>query len=177
MSDTTIFWIMVLGYGVIVLLHFLRNKPRDLIKGEMKVVLIQGAFDIINWGHVKAMKLAKSYGDYLIIGLNSNELIKSYKQRDAVLPWYQKAFILRSLKYVDKVVKAEAFSPIELLRKYDVDVYCITEEWTSTKKAEFKFMESKPGGEIKYLPRFPGVIPTSEIKKILLNEEKEGYHK
>lgn len=144
---------------------------------KMKKVLVQGAFDIINWGHIKALRLAKSYGDYLIVALNSNELLKLYKQREAVLPWYQKRDILKELRSVDKVVKADNFSPIQLLIDHDIDVYCITSEWSSSKKVEFKFMENKPNGEIKILPRFNGVVPTSEIKRILLKEAEEGYLK
>ncbi len=151
-------------------------KKTDKMK-KKKVVFLQGAFEIINGGHVQAFKLAKSYGDYLIIGLNTNALIKIYKQRSPVMSWKEKATILRSIKYVDKVVPAPAFSPIELLRKYDVDVYCLTEEWTSSKKVEFKYMEHKPTGEIKFLPRFKNATATSIIKKILLKEAEEGYMK
>lgn len=142
---------------------------------KKKVVLLQGTFDLINWGHIKAFELAKSYGDYLIIALNTNKLVKVFKQREPVLPWYQKAFIIKSCKFVDKVIPAPNFSPIELLKKYDVDVYCITEEWESTKKVEIKFMNSKPNGEVKFLPRFKGVVCTSDIKKKLLKEAKDGY--
>lgn len=142
---------------------------------KKRIVLLQGTFDIINWGHIKAFKLAKSYGDYLIIALNTNELVEAFKQRKPVLPWEQKKFIIESCKFVDKVVPAPAFSPILLLRKYKVDVYCITEEWLSTKKCEIKYMEALPNGKVKLLPRFKGVVPTSEIKRILLEEAKQGF--
>lgn len=141
------------------------------------IVFVQGAYDIINWGHVKSLELAKSFGDHLIVGLNSNELIRKYKQREPVLPWYQKRDILLALKWVDEVVEAKAFSPIKLLEEHDVDVYCMTEEWLGTKKAEMKFMALKPDGKVKILPRFEGVVPTSKIKEILLSEAKDGYMK
>lgn len=145
------------------------------MKNKKTVVLLQGSFDLLNWGHCKAFELAKSYGDYLIIALNTNDLVRTFKRREPVLPWYQKAYMIRSNKFVDKVVKAEAFSPLELLKKYDVDVYCITHEWESTKKIEIKYMSHKPGGQMKFLPRFKGVVCTSDIKKILLKEYQEGY--
>lgn len=150
------------------------------MKDGKKVALIQGAFDIINRGHVKAFEYMKSLSKtseeiYVIVALNSNELIKIYKQRDAVLPREQKEFIIKSLKYVDEVVKADAFSPIELLKKHDVDIYCFTEEWLATKKAEIKFMAEKPDWEIVFLPRFPGVVATSDIKRILLKEAQDGF--
>lgn len=141
-----------------------------------KIVLIQGAFDIINWGHIKAFERAKSHGDYLIVALNSNELVKKYKGRDAVLPWYQKKFIIESCIYVDKVVKATEFSPLKLLKQYKVDVYVLTREWQDTKEKEISYMKKK-GGKVVYSPRFKGVVPTSTIKKILLQEALEGNFK
>ena len=152
----------------------MKRKPVQMKK---KIVLIQGAYEILNWGHIKSFALAKTYGDYLIIALNTNKLVKLYKGRLPVLPWYQKRDILLACKNVDKVIAAPNFSPIELLKKYDVDVYCLTDEWASTKKAELKFMSHKPNGEVQYLPRFKGVVPTSTIKKILFKEAQDGFMK
>ena len=72
---------------------------------KQRVVLLQGSFDIINWGHIRAFERAKSLGDFLIIALNSNPLFRSYKGVP-VLPYYQKKFIIESCRFVDKVVKA-----------------------------------------------------------------------
>jgi glycerol-3-phosphate cytidylyltransferase len=138
---------------------------------KKRIVLLQGAFDIINWGHIKAFERAKGLGDYLIIALNSNDLVRKYKGRDAVLPWYQKKFIIESCVFVDKVVKATKFSPLELLKRYDVDVYVLTREWAETKEKEIAYMKAK-GGIISWSPRFKGVVPTSKIKEILLKEAK-----
>lgn len=150
-----------------------KGEKTKKFKYGTKVVFIQGAFDLINWGHIKAFKKAKSLGDFLIVGLNSNELIRQYKKRDAVLPWYQKKFIIESCKYVDKVIKMNDFSPIKVLKQYDVDVYVLTKEWKNTKTEEINYMESK-GGKVSWSPRFKGVVCTSDIKKILLNEAKDG---
>lgn len=148
----------------------MKKKTRTQKFGT-KTVFLQGAFDILNWGHCKALQLAKKQGDYLIIALNSDELLYQYKNRKPVLPFYQKKFILESLSYVDKVVKANDFSPIKLLKKYDIDVYCLTKEWEYSKELEINYIKSK-GGKIKFLPRFKGVIPTSEIKRKLLEEAR-----
>ena len=138
-----------------------------------KVVYIGGAYDLLNWGHVKAFKRAKQLGDYLIVGLNSDELLREYKKREPVLPFYQKKFILESIKYVDKVVKVKDFSPMKILKKYDVDVYVLTKEWLDTKTEEIAYMKAK-GGQVSFSPRFKGVVCTSDIKKILLEEARKG---
>lgn len=137
-----------------------------------KVVLLQGAFDIINWGHIKAFQRAKSQGDYLIIALNSNDLVRKYKGRACVLPYYQKKFIIESCVFVDKVVKATEFSPLKLLRRHKVDVLVLTREWKETKTKEIAYMKKK-GGKVVWSPRFKGVVSTGQIKKILLQEAME----
>lgn len=141
------------------------------MKTKPKIVLIQGSYDLINWGHFKSFaRIKKLYkNSLLIVALNSNALLKKYKGRDAVLPWYQKKFIIESCVFVDKVILATNFSPLELLKKHDVDVYVLTREWEKTKQKEIAYMKSK-GGSISWSPRFKGVIPTSKIKEILLKE-------
>lgn len=136
-----------------------------------KVVLIQGAFEILNYGHVRAFKRARAMGTHLIVALNSNKLLKEYKKRDAVMPWKQKKVILEGIRYVDQVVEARNFSPMKLLKKYDVDVYVLTKEWELTKAEEIAYMKKK-GGRISFSPRYAGVVCTSDIKRILLAEAK-----
>lgn len=137
------------------------------------IVLFQGAFEIVNVGHVKAFALAKSFGDYLIVAVNNNPLLKDYKKRQAVLPWSHKKQIVASNRHVDKVVEAKHFSPMGLLRKYKPAVYVIGSEWIPSKLKEIAYVKSY-GGRIEISPRFRGVIPTSEIKRRLLAEAKAG---
>lgn len=141
------------------------------MKKKQRVVLIQGAFEIINAGHVRCFRRAKSEGDYLIVALNTNHLLADYKKRLAVMPWRNKAEIIRSVRYVDQVVQAHSFSPLALLKRFDVDVYCIGDEWTPTKAEEIAWIKAK-GGKIIIMPRYADIVCTSEIKRRLLNEAK-----
>ena len=134
----------------------------------MKRVLVQGAFDILNYGHVETFRFAKSHGDFLIVALNSNSLIKDYKNRQAVMPWWHKKRIIESIRYVDKVVKADDFSPLKLLKKHKIDVYITTEEWVNTKAKEMDYMRES-GGITVISPRMKGVS-TTKIKERLLKE-------
>lgn len=142
-------------------------------KDRMKLVLFQGAFEIINVGHIKAFEFAKKQGDYLLVAVNTNRLLKKYKGRDAVLPWIHKKRIIESLRTVDKVVPAKRFSPMGLLRKHRPAVYVIGSEWVDSKKDEIAFVKSY-GGRIAISPRFRGIVPTSEIKRRLLDEARAG---
>lgn len=140
---------------------------------QSRIVLFQGTFEILNWGHVKAFERAKSHGDYLIVALNTNKLVRKFKGREPVLPWYQKRDIIKACRFVDKVVSAPDFSPLKLLKRYKVKVYVLTREWKDTKAREIAYMK-KVGGRVVYSPRFKGVIPTSEIKRRLLKEAQNG---
>lgn len=135
----------------------------------MKTILVQGAFDILNWGHIQVFKYLKERGQYLIVALNSDELYKDYKNRRATLPFQQKKEILESIRYVDQVVQADNFSPLQLLQDYAIDAYAVADEWLHTKEEEIAFMKSK-GKEIIVLPRFKGVISTSQMKQNVIDE-------
>lgn len=138
-----------------------------------KIVLIQGAFDIINYGHIRAFARAKSEGDYLIVALNTDKLLRAYKGRVPVLPYWQKKIIIEAIKYVDLVVAAKNFSPLKLLKKHKVNVYCFTKEWKHTKTEEIAYMKAT-GGRCVIMPRYKGAIPTSKIKEILLKEAMDS---
>lgn len=138
----------------------------------MKKVLIQGAFEILNAGHVQVFKDCRAQGDYLIVALNTNELLEEYKGRAAVLPWQEKKLILEAIRWVDEVIPAPEFSPLRLLIEQDIDVYCLSREWESSKKVEMNYMREK-GGRIHFTTDYP-VVRTREIKKTLLEEAKVG---
>lgn len=141
---------------------------------KQKVVLFQGAWEIINYGHVRAFRRAKQLAGpngILILALNTNALLRKYKKREAVLPWRHKATILRAIKWVDKVVPAHNASPLELLKKYDVDVFVLTREWEASHPDSIAYMKSK-GGKVFFSRRYAGVVATSEIKNRLLKEAR-----
>ena len=62
-------------------------------------MLLQGAFDILNYGRIRAFKFAKAQGDYLIVALNTNEFIRGYKNREPVMAWSQKRRIIEACRY------------------------------------------------------------------------------
>lgn len=144
----------------------------------MKKVLLQGAFDILNAGHVLAFKKAKKLGDHLIVALNTDELYKKYKGygQGPVLPYWQRKLIVESCRYVDEVVPARQFSPIKLLKRLKIDVYVLTREWEETKEEEINYMRSK-GGEISWSPRFKDIYCSSEIRAIVIRKHLSSQKK
>ena len=89
----------------------------ELKKRGKKVVFTNGCFDILHVGHVKYLEEAKSYGDVLILGLNSDESVRRLKgSTRPVNTEDDRAYILASLEAVDYVVKFYEDTPYELIK-------------------------------------------------------------
>ena len=90
---------------------------KELKKRGKKVVFTNGCFDILHVGHVKYLEEAKSYGDVLILGLNSDESVRRLKgESRPVNSEDDRAYILASLEAVDYVVKFYDDTPYELIK-------------------------------------------------------------
>ncbi len=138
----------------------------------MKRVFVQGAFEIINAGHIKVFEFCKEQGDFLIVGLNTNELLRQYKKREPVFPFEEKKILIEAIRYVDLVVPAPEFSPMNLLKALDIDIYCYAEEWAETKVEEIAYMKSI-GKRSAWISDF-GLTRTSQVKERLLAERMAG---
>jgi len=68
----------------------------------MKIVLVTGGFDPIHSGHISYFKEAKTLGDMLIVGLNSDEWLERKKGR-AFMPWNERLCVINNLSMVDEV--------------------------------------------------------------------------
>lgn len=64
----------------------------------------QGTYDMFHIGHLNLIKNAKRRCDYLIVGVNTDELVESYKQKRPIVPLEERAEIVRAIKYVDEVI-------------------------------------------------------------------------
>jgi len=71
---------------------------------SMKVVIVTGGFDPIHSGHIEYFKAAKELGDFLIVGLNSDEWLQRKKGKE-FMPWNERAAIIENLEIVDTVWK------------------------------------------------------------------------
>lgn len=84
----------------------------------IKIVWTNGCFDVLHRGHVEMLKYAKSIGDYVIVGIDSDE--KVALDKGPARPYNNVAdrkFMLKSLKYVDEVVVFNAAKQLDLIIK------------------------------------------------------------
>ncbi len=130
-----------------------------------KVVTTNGAFDILHVGHVRYLAEAKKLGDALIIGVNSDESVKSYKDKKRpIVPLEERMELLASLECVDYVFPFSEKDPRAWLEKI--------KPGTHVKGGDYKrpLLEEdvvrKNGGSIVIIPFVKGKSTTNIIEKI-----------
>lgn len=127
----------------------------------MKIVLTYGTFDLLHVGHIRLLKRAKALGDYLIVGLSTDEF-NELKHKSSFLPYEQRKEILEAVKFIDKVIPETCWSQkISDVKEHGVDLFVIGEDWAG----EFDFL--KEHCEVVYLSRTQD-ISTSILKGKLL---------
>jgi len=95
----------------------------ELKNNNEKIVFTNGCFDILHFGHIKYLEEAKSFGDKLIVGLNSDKSIKKIKGKNRPVNCQEdRAYILASLEAVDYVVIFNEDTPISLIKKIKPDL-------------------------------------------------------
>ena len=96
---------------------------KELSSKGKKIVFTNGCFDLIHAGHVKYLEAAKSFGDVLILGLNSDRSVTSLKgQGRPINKQIDRANILAALEAVDYVVIFDENTPYELIKAVKPDI-------------------------------------------------------
>lgn len=111
-----------------------------------------GVFDLFHIGHLNILRNAKGMCDELIVGVTSDELV-SYKGKKPVIPYEERAEIIRNLKCVDAVVKQEDMDKMKMWQRLKFDVMFVGDDWKGTakwRKIEVDF--KKVGVKIIYFP-------------------------
>lgn len=124
-----------------------------------------GVFDMFHIGHLNILRHAKEKCDYLIVGISTDECVNSYKNHFPVIPYEQRAAIVKAIKYVDEVVPQTTMDKLVFLKKHHFDIMFHGDEWKDTdlyNHYEEEFL--KYGARIEYLPHTEG-ISTSLIRK------------
>lgn len=127
-----------------------------------KVVFTNGCFDILHVGHVKYLQVAKSFGDVLIVGLNSDESVARLKGPTRPVNIAEdRAYLLAALEAVDFVVPFEDDTPYELIKMVKPDVLVKGGDYEGKAVVGTEF-----AGELKLVDFVDGKSTTKTIEKI-----------
>ena len=128
----------------------------------MKKVITYGTFDLLHYGHINLLRGAKSLGDYLVVGLSTDEFNNKEKNKECYFDYENRKLLLDAVRYVDLVIPEENWDQkISDIQKYNIDVFVIGDDW----KGKFDYLKDI-GVEVVYLPRTKE-ISTTKIKNDL----------
>lgn len=133
----------------------------------MKVVITYGTFDLLHYGHINLLKRAKDLGDYLIVGVSTDEFNWNEKHKKCYFTYEQRKALIESIRYVDLVIPETTWSQKRTdVSRYSVDTFVMGDDW----RGKFDFLREL-GVSVVYFSRTPE-ISTTKIK-LDLSEEKE----
>jgi len=144
-------------------LRELSSLVESLRKKGKKIVFTNGCFDIIHAGHVDYLEEAKSFGDFLIVGMNSDSSIKKIKgEKRPIIPETYRARVLEGLKSVDCVFIFDEETPLKVIKTVKPDVLVKGADWPIEKIIGREFAK-----EVKRIPFKFDISTTKVIGKIL----------
>jgi D-glycero-beta-D-manno-heptose 1-phosphate adenylyltransferase len=141
---------------------------RDEMRAHGKrVVFTNGCFDVVHAGHVNYLAWARAQGDALIVGLNSDASVRKLKgERRPLVPFEDRATVLRGLRSVDVVVEFGERTPEVLLDRIRPDVHVKSAQYREDELPE-RTIVLQHGGEIRLAPHLAGRSTTDIIAQII----------
>lgn len=148
-------------------LRKLLNELARLRKKGKKVVFTNGCFDIIHAGHVRYLNKARSIGDVLVVGLNSDSSVRGIKgQSRPIVPQNERAEVLGGLKAVDFVVIFNEPTPLKLIETLKPDILAKGADWAARDIVGGTSV-IKNGGKIRRITLAKGRSTTNIIRRVL----------
>lgn len=145
------------------------NAIKKLKQENKKIVFTNGCFDILHAGHINYLSKARSLGNALIIGLNSDSSVKRLKGMSRpVIAQKNRAILLAALETVDFVVIFKEQTPLKLIKAIKPDVLVKGGDWKKEAIVGSDFVESY-GGKVKSLAYIQGLSTRNIIAKIKAN--------
>lgn len=134
--------------------------------GGKKVVFTNGCFDILHAGHVRYLNKARSFGDCLVLGLNSDASVRGFKGPTRPINCQEdRAEVIDALACVDYVVIFEERTAENIISKVKPDVYVKGGDYTIDTLPEAKIV-MRYGGAVELVQLVEGRSTTNVIKKI-----------
>lgn len=128
-------------------------------------VYTSGSWDLFHVGHLNIIRRSQAYGDRLIVGVSTDELVEAYKGTKPIIPYDERVAIVRAIGGVDKVVKQTILTDIRLLKRHKIDVVTIGDDWRNKHLDGLEWM--KEHGRVVYMKYTPGVSTTGIKRKII----------
>lgn len=130
----------------------------------MVKVITYGTYDMLHYGHIRLLERAKALGDYLIVGVTSDDFDKQRGKINVQQSLEERIAAVQATGLADKIIIEEyEGQKIDDIRRYDVDIFTVGSDW----KGHFDYL--KEFCQVVYLPRTEGISSTelrSEKQKV-----------
>ena len=125
----------------------------------MVKVITYGSYDLLHYGHIRLLERAKALGDYLIVGVTSDDYDKTRGKINLQQSLMERVEAVRATGIADEIIIEEyEGQKIDDIRRYDVDIFTVGSDWVGY----FDYLNEYC--KVVYLPRTEGVS-SSEIRE------------
>ena len=134
---------------------------------KYKIGYTTGVFDMFHIGHLNILKRAKEQCEYLIVGVSTDENVKTYKNKTPIVPFAERIEIVSAIKYVDEVVAQEDMDKFKMWEKLKFNALFHGDDWKNSKMYnELGEKFKNCGVDIVFLPHTNGISSTTLAEKL-----------
>jgi len=134
--------------------------------GNKTVVYTSGTFDMLHINHLKMLEYARALGDILIVGVNTDELVASYKS-EPIIPFEERIALMKAIKYPDVVIPQHSLDHTDKVKKLNFDIYVVGDDWTG----KYDYLKEL-GITVVYFPYGQGISSSGLKQRIYENYKK-----
>ncbi len=133
---------------------------------DKTIVFTSGTFDMFHYNHLRMINYARALADILIVGVSTDELVMSYKDKP-VIPFQERLQIIEALKTPDIVIPQHTLDHTEIVQKLNIDAFVVGDDWWG----KYDYLKDL-GVDVFYFPYGVGVSSTN-IKKTIHDSYEE----
>ena len=135
----------------------------------MVIGYTQGVFDMFHIGHLNLLRNAKSHCDYLIVGVNADDLVENYKHKTPVINELDRKSIIENIKCVDEAIIVNTRDKLEISKLVRFNKIFVGDDWKNNARwlSTVETMREK-NIEVVFLPY------TKDISSTILRTEKDN---
>ena len=136
----------------------------------MRKILTYGTFDVLHRGHINLLRRAKERGDYLIVGISTDEF-NAIKGKKSYYDYETRKEMLEAIRYVDEVIPEYDWNQKpDDIKRLGVDEVVMGSDWEGNEK----FEALRQYCDVNYLPRTEGISSTQIKSELHLMDNKAG---
>ena len=132
----------------------------------MSIVYTSGTFDLFHIGHLNILKRSKALGDKLIVGVSTDELVESYKAAKPIVPYCDRAEIIKHISFVDSVVQQDNLFDYKLMEDLGITVMTIGSDWQEKHNDNLEILKNHKIIKVEFLP-YTQHVSSTQIKNTI----------